>query len=47
MLTIGKLSEAASVKVPTIRYYEQIGLLPEAGRSEEHTSELQSRRYIA
>lgn len=33
MLTIGKLSEAAGVKVPTIRYYEQIGLLPEAERS--------------
>lgn len=33
MLSIGKLSEAAGVKVPTIRYYEQIGLLPEAGRS--------------
>ncbi|KAA0969497.1 helix-turn-helix domain-containing protein [Aureimonas fodinaquatilis] len=33
MLSIGKLSEAAGVKVPTIRYYEQIGLLPEAERS--------------
>ena len=33
MLTIGKLSEAAGVKVPTIRYYEQIGLLPAAERS--------------
>lgn len=33
MLTIGKLSTAAGVKVPTIRYYEQIGLLPEADRS--------------
>jgi len=33
MLTIGKLGEAAGVKVPTIRYYEQIGLLPEPGRS--------------
>ncbi|MFQ3252059.1 MAG: DNA-binding transcriptional MerR regulator, partial [Loktanella salsilacus] len=30
MLTIGKLGAAAGVKVPTIRYYEQIGLLPEA-----------------
>jgi DNA-binding transcriptional MerR regulator len=27
------LGQAAGVKVPTIRYYEQIGLLPEAGRS--------------
>lgn len=33
MLSIGKLGEAAGVKVPTIRYYEQIGLLPEADRS--------------
>ncbi|WP_018634351.1 MerR family transcriptional regulator [Neomegalonema perideroedes] len=34
MSTIGKLSAAAGVKIPTIRYYEQIGLLPEAPRSE-------------
>jgi DNA-binding transcriptional MerR regulator len=33
MLSIGQLSQAAGVKVPTIRYYEQIGLLPEADRS--------------
>lgn len=33
MLTIGKLGEAAGVKVPTIRYYEQIGILPEPERS--------------
>ena len=33
MLTIGKLGEAAGVKVPTIRYYEQIGLLPAPDRS--------------
>lgn len=33
MLTIGKLGEATGVKIPTIRYYEQIGLLPEAERS--------------
>lgn len=33
MLTIGKLGKAAGVKVPTIRYYEQIGLLPGAERS--------------
>ncbi|RJL16438.1 MerR family transcriptional regulator [Paracoccus siganidrum] len=33
MLSIGKLSAATGVKVPTIRYYEQIGLLPEAERS--------------
>jgi len=33
MLTIGELSRATGVKVPTIRYYEEIGLLPEVGRS--------------
>ena len=33
MVPIGKLSAATGVKVPTIRYYEQIGLLPEPGRS--------------
>jgi DNA-binding transcriptional MerR regulator len=33
MLNIGKLSAATGVKVPTIRYYEEIGLLPEAERS--------------
>ncbi|WDQ99132.1 helix-turn-helix domain-containing protein [Devosia sp. J2-20] len=31
---IGELSRQTAVKVPTIRYYEQIGLLPEAPRSE-------------
>ena len=33
MLSIGKLSEATGVKVPTIRYYEDIGMLPPASRS--------------
>ena len=33
MLSIGKLGQAAQVKVPTIRYYEQIGLLPEVERT--------------
>lgn len=33
MLSIGKLSAATGVKVPTIRYYEQVGLLPQAERS--------------
>ncbi len=32
-LTIGKLGEATGTKVPTIRYYEQIGLLPAPERS--------------
>jgi DNA-binding transcriptional MerR regulator len=33
MFSIGKLGHQAGVKVPTIRYYEEIGLLPEAERS--------------
>lgn len=33
-LSIGKLAKAADVKVPTIRFYEQIGLLPAADRTE-------------
>lgn len=31
--TIGALGKAAGVKVETIRYYERIGLLPNAGRT--------------
>lgn len=33
-ITIGQLAKAAEVKIPTIRFYEQIGLLPEPGRTE-------------
>lgn len=33
MLSIGKSSAQSGVKVPTIRYYEEIGLLPEPERS--------------
>lgn len=33
MMTIGSLGRAAGVKVPTIRYYEEIGLMPEPERS--------------
>ena len=33
MITIGKLSAATGVNVETIRYYEQIGLLPAPARS--------------
>lgn len=33
-IAIGKVSEATGVKVPTIRYYEQIGLLPTPPRTE-------------
>lgn len=33
-LTIGRLARASGCKVPTIRYYEQIGLMPAPLRSE-------------
>lgn len=47
-LTIGDLAKATSTKVETIRYYEQIGLLPEPARTtsnyraydEEHLNRL-------
>jgi Predicted transcriptional regulators len=32
-MVIGKLSAETGVKVPTIRYYEEIGLLPPPGRT--------------
>jgi DNA-binding transcriptional MerR regulator len=32
--SIGELSRRAEVKVPTIRYYEQIGLMPATDRTE-------------
>ncbi|MCB1417237.1 MAG: helix-turn-helix domain-containing protein, partial [Nitratireductor sp.] len=40
MYSIGELSRATGVKVPTIRYYEQMGLLDAAERSEGN-----QRRY--
>jgi DNA-binding transcriptional MerR regulator len=39
-LTIGELSRQTEVKIPTIRYYEQIGLLAAPARTEG-----QQRRY--
>ena len=41
MLSIGDLSKRTGVKVPTIRYYEQMGLLAAATRSEGN-----QRRYV-
>lgn len=35
-LTIGGASRASGVKVPTIRYYEQIGLLPSPPRTDSN-----------
>jgi MerR family copper efflux transcriptional regulator len=32
-LTVGRLAEAAGVKASTVRYYEQLGLLPQATRT--------------
>ncbi|CAN7641427.1 MerR family transcriptional regulator [Bosea sp. LjRoot237] len=40
MVPIGTLAERTGVKVETIRYYEQVGLLPEPERSEGN-----QRRY--
>jgi len=40
MFTIGDLSRRTGVKVPTIRYYEQMGLMSEPERSEGN-----QRRY--
>lgn len=40
MLTIGELARATGVKVPTIRYYEKLGLIAEPTRSEGN-----QRRY--
>lgn len=40
MFTIGDLSRKTGVKVPTIRYYEQMGLMARAERSEGN-----QRRY--
>ncbi len=36
-ITIGQLARETGCKIPTIRYYENIGLLPEPGRSEGNT----------
>ena len=32
-LSIGQLAKASDVKIPTIRFYEEIGLLPQAERA--------------
>lgn len=42
MFSIGELSRRTGVKVPTIRYYEEIGLVPAPGRTEGN-----QRRYDA
>ncbi|SMH26426.1 MerR family transcriptional regulator [Mesorhizobium australicum] len=43
MFTIGDLSRQTSVKVPTIRYYEQMGLMTAAERSEGNQRRYESR----
>jgi DNA-binding transcriptional MerR regulator len=42
MMSIGEVSRRTSVKVPTIRYYEQVGLMPTPPRTEG-----KQRRYSA
>lgn len=34
VMLIGDIAERSGVKIPTIRYYEQVGLLPPVARSE-------------
>jgi DNA-binding transcriptional MerR regulator len=36
LISIGALAEETGVKVPTIRYYESVGLLPEPDRTESN-----------
>jgi DNA-binding transcriptional MerR regulator len=43
MLSIGDLSKRTGVKVPTIRYYEQMGLLAAAERTEGNQRRYDSR----
>jgi len=47
-LTIGKLARETGVKVVTIRYYEQIGLMPVAPRTDGNyrTYSLEHRRRL-
>ena len=44
MLTIGTLAKKTGTKVQTIRYYEQIGLMPEPGRTGGGPTTLWRRR---
>ena len=44
-LSIGKLSKSTDVKVPTIRFYEQIGLLPEPDRTDSDRRVYGDRGY--
>src|SRR5215510_407288 len=50
-MSIGQLASATECRVPTIRYYEQIGLLPRARRNGGHQrvyeqADLQRLRFI-
>ncbi|MGQ3672254.1 MerR family transcriptional regulator [Xanthobacter sp. TB0136] len=49
MFSIGKLSRATGVKVPTIRYYEQIGLLaaPERNSGNQRLYDSRARERLA
>ena len=42
-LAIGDLARQTGVKVPTIRYYEDIGLLPAAPRTESNRRQYDGR----
>jgi len=50
-LSIGRLAKDAGVKVPTIRFYEQIGLMPTPARTQSERriygpSDIQRLRFI-
>jgi DNA-binding transcriptional MerR regulator len=50
-LSIGRLAKDAGVKVPTIRFYEQIGLMPTPARTQSDRriygpSDIQRLRFI-
>jgi len=45
LFTIGRLAGETGSKVPTIRYYEQIGLMPEPARSTGN-QRLYERRHV-
>lgn len=45
VFSIGKLAEASGSKVETIRYYEQIGLLPEPERNAGNQRRYTARHY--
>ena len=46
MFSIGQLSKLTQVKVPTIRYYEEIGILEPIERTEGNQSQTSTDRVV-